>query len=457
MVITKSSKQRLFPLHVTPFENYMLTDDRPDYPTTFIVQFDFSGNLDRKAFKASIDEALERHPLLRALIRPAKLNRDCWVDAGNVRPMVHFGELDEPIEFPGAGVERIDLHNETGLRIWVRHDDCKAVVTTQFHHAACDGIGAYQFLGDVLWSYTTRTSSDKIEDAPQLSLPRLRNRGQASYDPRHFRTDDGRIKSEWNLAARILFARNAVIRPTKSARTNTTAPHPFPGILSFEFDKNQHRQLRLAVQKRGQTINDLLLEKLFVTLNQSKKLKQIRLNGGKICLMMPMDLREPNLEKISACNIVSYAFIRRGGKLLEQPEKLKESLREETVLLKLQRHRTNFMNLIVGSHRYPQVLKAILFRGHCLATAILSNTGDPTKRFLVNFPRENGMLRCGNLLLMGISGVPPIRKKIRATISIFTYRRVLKICLRCDPHFFNLDDTQTLLNQYVDQIKSILD
>lgn len=453
----ESTKQRVFPLHVTPFERYMMTDDRPTYPSTFIIQFEFSGNLDRNAFRASIDDALERHPLTRAIIRPAKLNRDCWVDAGDVSPMVHFGDLGEPLEFPGIGIEHIDLQRETGLRIWIRHDESKAIVTAQFHHAMCDGIGAYYFVGDVLYSYAKRMGTDELKESVPLPISRLRNRGQASYDAKHFLTDKGRYQSEWLHATKLMFGRNSPIRPPQSKPTNQVTQCPFPGIVSFEFDKHDHRRLRLASQKSGQTVNDLLLEKLFVTLDRRKKQDRSWLGGGKICVMMPLDLREPSDEKISACNVVSYAFIRRGGKLLEQSDQLKKSLGNETMMLKHQRHRTHFMNLVVGSRKYPRLRKATLSRNHCLATAILSNTGDPTKRFLVDLPRENGLVRCGNLLLTDFSGVPPIRIKTRATISVFTYRRVLKICLRCDPHLFSLEQTQLLLNQYVDQLKSVLD
>ncbi len=449
--------QRIFPLHLIPFEHYMLIDDRPNYPATFIVQFEFAGSLERKPFKDSIDDAIDRHPLLRAVIRRAKSNRDCWVDSGNVRPMVHFGGVDEPIAFPGAGFEHIDLCNEAGLRIWVRHNERKAVVTAQFHHAVCDGVGAYQVLGDVLWGYATRTGGDEIESAPPLPPSRLRARGRACYDPAEFRTDQGRFQSEWKFAAELLFRRTAAIRPPTSKRTHTTLPGSFPGICSFEFDKNEHRRLRLSAQQRAQTVNDLLLETLFVTLNRWRKRNRGWLSGGKLCVMMPLDLREPEAEKMPACNVVSYALIRRGGKLLEQPDKLRQGLREETVWLKHQRHRTHFMNLVVASQSYPRLLKAALRRNHCLATAVLSNTGDPTKQFLINLPRENGMVRCGNLLLTDISGVPPMRINTRATISIFTYRRVLKICLRCDPRLFNFEETNQLLGHYVDQITSALD
>ncbi len=353
--------------------------------------------------------------------------------------------------FPGKGIEYINLRQEIGLRIWVRSNENKVVLTTQFHHAVCDGIGSYQFLGDVLASYARR-SGVEISDPPPLANPR--NRGRASYDVQQFLNDKGRARGEKKQAAKIWFGRNATITGSWKKPNLASATYPFPGILSFEFDKNEHRQLRHAAQSRGQMLNDLLLEKLFESLDLwTKQRSSWSSSGQKICVMMPLDLREPGQATVPASNIVTYAFIRRGRKMIEQPERLKESLGKETLLLKHQRHQTSFMNLIVGSMRYHRLLKIVLSRNHCLATTILSNTGDPTKRFLVDLPRENGMVRAGGLLLTSVSGVPPMRIKTRATISIFTYRRTLKICMRCDPHFFDLDDTQDLLDQYIERIK----
>ncbi len=67
---TIAASKRVFPLHLTPFENYMVADDRPEYPMTFIVEFEFDGQLDPPAFEAAIDDALQRHPLLRASSNP---------------------------------------------------------------------------------------------------------------------------------------------------------------------------------------------------------------------------------------------------------------------------------------------------------------------------------------------------------------------------------------------------
>ena len=44
------------------------------------------------------------------------------------------------------------------LRQWVRENDRGASVLVQFHHACCDGVGAMQFIEDLLTAYAAANS-----------------------------------------------------------------------------------------------------------------------------------------------------------------------------------------------------------------------------------------------------------------------------------------------------------
>lgn len=52
------------------------------------------------------------------------------------------------------------------------------------------------------------------------------------------------------------------------------------------------------------------------------------------------------------------------------------------------------------------------------------------------------------------ANVKPAKGK-RLTISIFTYRRVLKICLRCDPKYFTVANSRAFLAHYVAAISNL--
>jgi hypothetical protein len=264
----------------------------------------------------------------------------------------------------------------------------------------------------------------------------------------------GKFSKEWAESARLLFWPMTALKRTRKPLMQRQAA-VFPGIKSFIFDKEEHRDIRLHAQGLGQTPNDYLLEKLFVAMQRWDREQRIIPLPQTFAVMLPMDLREPGMQ-FPAANIVTYCFIRRRGRRLNDRDLLVRSLREEITQLKNTRHHTKFMNMIFGAHFYPRTLRTILSGNRCLATAILSNTGDPTKRFYVKLPREKGTLRAGNLTLEEISGVPPIRPRTRASISIFTYRRRLKISIRCDPNFFDAADTQKLVDTYVSVIRDAM-
>lgn len=443
-----AKKKRLFPMHLTPFETYMLMDDRPEYPMTFIVQLGFSGEVHREIFEESIDLALQRHPLLRAIVQPAKQDRDCWVCAKGIKPYLHWGPLNEPISFQRK--EFINIREELGLRIWVRSSSEYSVVTFQFHHATTDGIGSYQYIGDLLYFYASKSGDDFDQPLPEIDQSVLRERLRSSFPVEKFVDENGKFRFEWRETAKMLLGSVAVLKtPTKTANGSGTTS--FPGIQSHVFEKNAYKQLRLKAQEYGQTPNDFLLEKLFVTLHQWNSQNGISMFPRQFCVLLPMDLREHDTPDFPATNVVTYTLVRRPARVIRDHQKLVETLRVETTMLKNNRQGTAFMNMIAGSYRYQRTMKLIL-SGKCLATAVMSNTGDPTRHFNVTFPKDQGMVRCGNLRLETISGVPPMRKNTRLTISAFTYRRVLKICLRCDPHYFSDADAKKFLNLFIAEL-----
>ncbi|QDS90330.1 acyltransferase PapA5 [Rosistilla ulvae] len=446
---------RTLPLNLTPFEDYMIWDDRPEYPMTFVVQMEFAGTIDREAIEAALPDALERHPLLQAIVQPAKGNRDCWVNAPQPEIAIDWGDLAKPIDLPAG--EAIDVRQDVGLRIWIRSDENQATITTQFHHATCDGIGAYQFLGDWLWFYASHVGQPIDEPLPPLDVKALRQRNRNSFDVENYRLPDGKLDTAETKALgwHCLTGVQALAIP-RSMQPEANPRALFPGLCGFEFDKNVYKNLRHVAERRGQSTNELLIERLLVTLRQWNQMQGDR-GRRDLCIMMPMDLREIESRMATAANLVTYALIRRKQSECTESEALIDSIRQEMVMLKRNRLRTPFMSMIAHLQRYPTWLKRWLGSRRCMATAILSNTGDPTKRFSVAFPRVKGLLQAGNLSMTDIVGVPPMRSGTRLTISIFTYRRVLKICMRCDPHYYSTAQTEALANEYRASIQRLLD
>ncbi|MEM7784070.1 MAG: hypothetical protein AAF623_12010 [Planctomycetota bacterium] len=437
--MTLKTRRGVFPMHLTPFEAFMYMNDHPRFPMTFVVRFAFSGDLVQDAFQSAVDRALQRHPMLRALIRPAKASRDCWVQAEDYDSEIDFGSMDDPIQVVGAS-EYIDLKNEIGFRGFVRKDENRAIFYAVFHHSAVDGIGAYQFLGDVLWFYADQFGAS-VGELSDYCESDLRKRLRANI---------GQIPA-WQLSTQREYETNDYqkLSPRNEGDGLLGMNHPFPAIQVHEFNRQQYRELRLDAQKRNQTVNDRLLEALFTTMLRWNEVDGSG-SGKEFCVLMPLDLRTTDQVNFSAANLVTSSFIHRSPSQIQDQENLASSLIKETVQLKHSRHESEFMTTLFSVPSRWTEAHSMFEEEKCHATAVLSNAGDPTKRFQNEFSKKAGKLIAGNLVLEEVGGASPLRNSTRLTVNIFTYQRKLSINLRMDPQFFTASDSQGFLKQYVD-------
>ena len=418
----------------------MFVDDCVRYPMTFVVEFELSGAIRRPEFQSAIDAALQRHPMLRSMIQPAKASRDCWVEPSDFDSSVCWGELDDIIEVEGASVY-IDLRTEIGFRCWCRNDEKQARLTFVFHHAAVDGMGAYQFLGDVLCLYARSTGGD-VGELVELPQQALRQRLRAGLGPDLIRLSQQEKLAHEREAAQPLVPRSAESKSQSLANA-------FPEFQTHTFEKGEFRRIRLAAQDSGQTVNDRLIEACFETALQWNSTFGELGPDDKFAINMPLDLRQADNPMFSAINLVTMGIVLRSRQEIENPEELASLLRTEIATLKYQRHCSEFMQRLMQASLDPDQAAREIDDVSCHATLVFSNAGDPTKRFLTQLPRSNNKLVVGNLLLDDINGVPPLRNQTRAAFSIFTYRRRLRICLRCDPFFFRSEDSKAFLEMFV--------
>ncbi len=443
--IESAVRQRVLPLHLNAADLLWLAQDLPGYPSTFVVQLEFTGQIDRPAWEASIDEALDRHPLLRAHIRPGKRDLPCWQPALQQLPPIDWSAEGAPIICPTG--EAIDLANETGLRIWIRLGVERARVLLQFHHAACDGTGAYRFIGDLLATYAARTDSDETPStlAP-VKLQLLRSRTERLLGTRPVGWRGGLA-----LAGKLLLRRpSPLARPT--VLKGDQGSDDFPGFLSTSLDRPIAQELRAVADAHGATLNDLLLRDLFLTMHTWNK-QQGSEGNKRLGIMMPTDMRESVDCEMPAANLTSYTFLSRKAGRWGSPGRLLATIQAETARIKSHRLGTKFMSSVNWLSQRGKLLPYVASRNICLATAVLSNAGDPSRRFTAKFRREAGRIVCGNLTLESITGVPPLRPKTHATFSISQYTRRLTVSLRCDPSCFAMKDTAVLLNLYIERLR----
>ncbi len=445
--------KRLFPLYFTPIETLFVADSRPDYPMAFILQLIFSGSVDRPSFEIALSAALKRHPLLIAHRQLAKKGLPCWVIADGAQPLVEWGNEGDPIQFPRG--ELIDLAKEVGLRIWVREGSGSTVLTLQFHHSCCDGIGGYRFVGDLLALYGRETGGDPSSyELSPLEPELLRNRKMRMTELA-FRGQAWRLtKRCWAEFYKIFRRKISPLSPPGRA-VHIKDSAPYPGIVVSTFDRDTHSQLMSAAAKLEIGINDLLIAALFKTLNDWNVRYKSESNTRWLRIMMPTDMREAEDFGMPAANIVNYTFLTRNTLESQNLAALGPGILRETTRIKNERRGLAFGDTLSGAIRYRWMLPWMVSGRRCQATAVLSNAGDPTKRFTAKLPRNKGRIVAGNLILDDFIGVPPLRIKTHVTISIITYLRKLSICVRCCPMLFSIHDARRLSEMYTQAIREM--
>ena len=440
--------ERVFPLSLAPIDWFFFSDDHQQYPMVFYVDLEFSGRLDHERMEIALEEAIYRHPLMYAIVQPGRKKRPRWALAPSRMTDIDWGPSDAPLD--NGGSDSIDITQVPGLRIWVRESDSRATMTMQFHHATCDGTGAYRFIGDLLACYIRQVPShaDEVElglfEAKQLRLrpQKMRNLMAGATFMQAMRCG---VQQGWKtFGARI----TALRAPAEKPRGEV-----FPGIITQEFTGADQKRLRAAATELGVTVNDLLIWKLY----QSIGVWNGNMSGNrKLRVLVPSDMRSGDDFEMPACNMTAYTFLTHLAGELNDGQ-LVDKIRQDTLQIKHGNLQREFIDGLTSAMSNPGFFRFMLRRNFCLATCVLSNAGDPSKRFTCRLPKRRGKVSCDDFTLESITGVPPLRRNTRCTFSVSSYGRKLVFSMRCDPHRFSLADSRSLMDVFCDQLRPLLE
>jgi len=415
----------LFPLPLSAFEDYMLDDDRPNYPMTFFVKLHLSGHLDRRLFNFAVERVLDRHPLFQAHVQVVAGRRN-WVLADNSTPMLSWEEASEPI----TGCGYLDLAREVGLRLWVRETERGATILLQFHHACCDGVAAMQFIEDLLTAYAAANSATGESPALRpIHLGRLPHRG---------RSRDGFLKRLLTAPICLLASRGIaeflVNRPAPlavPARPRVACTESgAPDIHTQRLTKQQLRNLRERSEQLGATVNDLLMRDLIEAVEEWNSRHAPRQGGHCIRISMPVNLRTGDDELLPAANHVAMVFVDRRPARYGKLWSLLDSIRLDTWFIKRFRLARVFVWVMTMLRACGLGLSHWIREDRCMATAVLSNLGVRLDDLPLPYYKER--ILAGDTTLERIEFTPPVRPLTHAALGVVTYAGELSISLHHD-------------------------
>ncbi|MEI6240187.1 MAG: hypothetical protein WCR51_07345 [Planctomycetia bacterium] len=434
-----------FPLPLTPFEEYALRDGTPSHPLEFFYRLTFDGPLDRAAVAAAAGESLRRHPLLAARIeeRPGRTPR--FVMAGAVDSVVVVDGAAGLPPIPALDTARGPL----ARLLLVERPDGTADILAQFHHAACDGLGALAFLGDFCGILAATLRGDRLPaDTGDPLL--LRGRGRYGLDsasllrslPDQARGLEGVWKFLMNRPMRLAAARGED-QPAGFHRLQRS---------SAEFHGDDLRGLRRAATDAGVSLNELAAAALLEAICDVLPPTACGHARDKVRLSIPMNMRRPADRRMPAANIVSMVFLDRGPAEIASSA-LATSLHDEMQLIKRLGLGMTFLFTLGVARCLPGGIARLVGDRSTAATALFTNLG---RIFSRSVEHRGGCVRVGPCRLVGVEPLAPLRRGTALAMAAVEYGGTLVFTLRTDPHALDAETTAALRDAFFHRLRHCL-
>ena len=434
------------PLPLAPFEAYMLADHRDDYPMHFYCRLVLQGSLHREILVQSLTESVERHPLLRAKIRPRFGRSPVWDSGAEIclRDCQHeFDDLSEVLRTPG-----IDLCTEAGLRTWLFQGASNVQLLFEFHHSCCDGLGALMFLEDVLVTYDKLVHGKNAEDevvqdtglSSRAAIPLTV--GQAVR----------KIPLDVKDFFRILFRQPAIVSEASKSPgiSEKDGNSQLSAFLNHQFSPAELNALLAAARSRSTTLNSILMRDVYRSLDQWM-CQCGDLTHRWIRMGVPASTRADGKAVNTCCNQVTIMFldqhssdIRNSDSLLDQVTQLTRFHRESNIWYSM-------LQLLDFLAVFPPLLRLYLRTNRRMCTTILSNLGRAFE--LCPLSRKEGQLIVGNMQLTSLDFFSPLRPGTDVTFAVVTYAGSLSLCMHYKPNRIAEAQARELFDRLVRNVR----
>ncbi|MCA9146741.1 MAG: hypothetical protein H6823_15605 [Planctomycetaceae bacterium] len=441
-----------FPLPLAPFEEYMLGDDHSAYPMVFFLRLRFSGRIDETSFETAYQAAVSRHSLLRAILASKGKRNLEWVESDQL-PSIRWVERGNSDALPRAAP--MDLTKDPGVAAIGLHGDEGTDVVLQFHHSCCDGLGAFQFVNDLLVAYALERgeTSARVQLKP-LATDRLGQRDRFDL------TVGKLLKMIPRQLVGLLGVGQFIMRSPVPITQHAPAPidgelpEDFPSALSFRLDASQSAELRAVATRDQVSANDLLARDLFLAIDEWRREHDRGTPDQWLRFSVPMSLRTADDRTMPAANKVSMIFLDRCGKGFVSPKHLLQSIRDEMALIKRNDLGMTFIFSLWAAKYLLRNLRKIAKPTACQATTVLTNLGSPLAR--TPLPRDQGCLIVGDTKLAELDILATLRPLTGVTFCVFEYAGEFNVTMNYDPRVLSARQAQDLRDTYLRFIQQSL-
>jgi hypothetical protein len=408
----------------------MLADDSADYPRIFRLVVRLRTILDESRLTEALDAAVRRNALLGACVEFDGHQPRRWVTQPSRRREIVWSQA---ARMAGVALEEavppIDLATQVALRVRVDKSLEGDVLTLEFHHAAVDGLGAMQFIDDVLHFYACAAGvvEGKLRELDQARLATRDAFGLAGWR-RPIRWLYGSLG--WIGAIEYLLHRPVPIGFATEDESETTRKS---GFLARRLTESETRWVRSAARHDDVTLNDRLVRDVFLALQEWFDLNAPEHARRHKRIMVPTNLRSEEDLVLPAANVVAMINVDRKPHRWKSPLRMLQVLHWELSVVKRWRLGIIFVQILALLHRLFG-LKRFLSRERCQATCVVSNLGVVLRDF-------------ANDLVCGLEFYPPIRPLTTVAFGAATCGDCLNLSLHYDAAALTTEEAAQLLGR----------
>lgn len=444
----ESARRDLFPLPLAPLEALFLQDESPSYPMQFFSRLRFRGRLRQSWLDEALHIAQLRHPLLTAIVDDADADSPCWRPCLDPLAPAQWIEEEPAAAYPPARF--LDIRQNPGLRVVAIAGSSASDIILQFHHTACDGLGAYDFATDLLTAYANLASGANRYPLKPLDVDRLRTRGTLTLAGwQLFRWSMRRLPNLHSLW-RFFRRRPSPVIPHRPFLDDSAPPPAFPETCVHHFSSNQTAAVARAAQMRDTTLNNVLVRDLFLTLAQLRKQNHWP-DDAWMRLMVPINLRTPSDRHLPAVNRSSMFFLDRR---LTEPTDAAALLKGiDRAMTDVKQHELGLAWLLamrVLRHLPAAWANARRSRRRCPFSTVLTNLGPVLAASPL--PRNDRRLVVGDLVLDDVEFIPITRSLQCLGLAVSTYAGRMTLGMRYDSRVLSGEQARHLMELYLQTI-----
>ncbi len=403
-------------LPLTPFEEYLVHEDRPGFPCWNVARFSCAGRFDVERLETAWQQTATAQPMLRARLISRLLRGPAWriEPDSSVPPVVVVSALG-PHGWPSRWL-RLDLASGPGARLYLHQQDNRAVLFAQFHHALVDGLGLGAIMEELFARYATlHGASVKL---PSRDPALLRARGSSGL-PWLERIRGLPMQLVGLLgASQLLLGREASpLLPHTLLPADSPPVAFYPAVESRVLDPDAFGQLRNAAKKARVSVNEMLMRDLQAAIGAWRGKQAPDAPQDWMRLAVPVLIRSAVDRRMPACNLVSLVIIDRTVKSCRNRARLLRRAREDMEMILKHRLGLVFWRILKLCRWLPGGLAAYSLRPKVRATCVMTNFGrifhqgpvpHPQRRYAVpGAVLENvvtaPVIRPGTIVCLGLS------------------------------------------------------